>query len=273
MVPVRWKFAAGSFAILVGCRREPLPPAPPSATDASSVAMAHDAAPPRDDAPPQLACLARLYVGSAEKRDGKWALVLPDGRALPWDDGKDKTLDQKLDAPDLEDVLSIPYPHGAIAPISDPGHDPGRIRSTELLEATYGSSREAVRKQLVPVKLRGQTLLVHARAKAAFERVAKRLDTLDPSFDPYFQGMGGTFVWRPIAGTDRPSAHSFGISLDLNPARSHYWRNDPKAAWKNTIPAAIVDAFESEGFAWGGRWFHYDTMHFEWRPELFSCPP
>ena len=39
-------------------------------------------------------------------------------------------------------------------------------------------------------------------------------------------------------------------------------------AWKNQIPQAIVDAFEAEGFAWGGRWYHYDTMHFEWRPEL-----
>ena len=33
----------------------------------------------------------------------------------------------------------------------------------------------------------------------------------------------------------------------------------------------IVDAFEAEGFAWGGRWYHYDTMHFEWRPELFDA--
>jgi hypothetical protein len=21
---------------------------------------------------------------------------------------------------------------------------------------------------------------------------------------------------------------------------------------------------------WGGRWYHYDTMHFEYRPELFD---
>jgi hypothetical protein len=22
------------------------------------------------------------------------------------------------------------------------------------------------------------------------------------------------------------------------------------------------------GFIWGGYWYHYDTMHFEYRPEL-----
>jgi hypothetical protein len=271
MVTVRPSSAALCLAIASGCRHEPLPtPAPASAPDA--VAVVQEAAAPSEEPPARLTCLARLYVGTVEKRSGSWTLVLPDGTALPWDDGKAKTLDEKLDAPDLEDVFSIPYPRGPIAAITDQAHDPGRIRVTALLEATYGSSREAVRKQLVPVKLRGQTLLVHARAKAAFERVAARLEKLDPSLAPYFEGMGGTFNWRPIAGTDRPSAHSFGISLDLNPARSHYWRNDPKSGWKNTIPAVIVDAFESEGFVWGGRWFHYDTMHFEWRPELFSCP-
>jgi hypothetical protein len=171
-------------------------------------------------------------------------------------------------------MLAVPYSTGAISPIADPAHDPGRVRVSELFEATYGASREAVRAKLKPWTFHGTTQLVHERALPAFEAVKKRLDALlqeDPSLQPWFDGMGGTFNWRPIAGTHRPSAHSFGVSLDLNPARSHYWRNDPKAGWKNTVPASIVAAFEAEQFAWGGRWFHYDTMHFEWRPELFAC--
>ena len=32
----------------------------------------------------------------------------------------------------------------------------------------------------------------------------------------------------------------------------------------------IVDIFERHGFIWGGKWYHYDTMHFEHRPELLS---
>ena len=35
-------------------------------------------------------------------------------------------------------------------------------------------------------------------------------------------------------------------------------------------PEAVVEAFESEGFAWGGKWELYDPMHFEYRPELFE---
>ncbi len=38
--------------------------------------------------------------------------------------------------------------------------------------------------------------------------------------------------------------------------------------WRNAIPLEIVAAFERRGFIWGGRWAHYDTMHFEYRPEL-----
>ena len=32
----------------------------------------------------------------------------------------------------------------------------------------------------------------------------------------------------------------------------------------------IVRIFEKHGFIWGGRWYHYDTMHFEYRPELLG---
>lgn len=31
----------------------------------------------------------------------------------------------------------------------------------------------------------------------------------------------------------------------------------------------FLDIFEKYGFIWGGRWYHYDRMHFEYRPELF----
>jgi hypothetical protein len=97
------------------------------------------------------------------------------------------------------------------------------------------------------------------------------LVTADPSLRRFFAHPGGTFVWRPIAGTDRQSAHSYGVALDLDPTLGDYWRNSSPPRWRNRVPQALVDAFEAEGFAWGGRWFHYDTMHFEWRPELAAC--
>ena len=35
-----------------------------------------------------------------------------------------------------------------------------------------------------------------------------------------------------------------------------------------TAPEAVVKAFERRGFVWGGKWFFWDLVHFEYRPEI-----
>jgi hypothetical protein len=236
-----------------------------------------------DRPPAPLACLPSWYaVHPGRGSDGRWVAILDGGAAVPWDDGRaGKGFEEKLAAPDLEDAFSIPYRAGPIRPVTAPDEDPGRIRVDRVFRATFGATEEEVRKQLEPVEFLGQRLLVHRRARPAFERVGARLEALvkrDPSLRPFLEDLGGTFVWRKIANTDRQSAHSFGVSLDINVKRSAYWEwQTPKEPirWKNAVPQAIVDAFEAEGFIWGGRWYHYDTMHFEWRPELLDprCRP
>ncbi len=253
----------GAIAIVLlasSCSRAPAANAPaPSPAPAPTV-------------PPALACLARWYGGEAT-RD---ALVLPDGTSIPWDDGKTKTFEEKLAAPDVEDAFSIPYRTGKIEPVTESDHDPGRIRLDALFRHAYGKSEKDVGIVRVPFLGKDRTLPVNRKAEAAFRRVEARLEkalAADPSLEPFFRDVGGTFVWRSIAGTDRQSAHSYGVSIDLNVKLSDYWRwqkpGEP-LVWKNRVPQAIVDAFEAEGFIWGGRWYHYDTMHFEWRPELFD---
>ena len=37
-----------------------------------------------------------------------------------------------------------------------------------------------------------------------------------------------------------------------------------------TPPEAVIKSFEKQGFVWGGTWDEYDTMHFEYRPELIE---
>jgi hypothetical protein len=149
--------------------------------------------------------------------------------------------------------------------------DPGRTRLSPLFAASYGASAAEVQHALTPVRLVSGTVRVHKRAADALRRVAARLEkavTEHPEWRPFFDPLGGGFNWRNVAGTELQSAHSFGVAVDLNPKLGAYWRWQKE--WKNQVPAAIVDAFESEGFAWGGRWFHFDTMHFEFRPELFD---
>ena len=43
---------------------------------------------------------------------------------------------------------------------------------------------------------------------------------------------------------------------------------DGKRPYRNRFPLEVVEVFERHGFIWGGKWAHFDTMHFEYRPEL-----
>ena len=45
-------------------------------------------------------------------------------------------------------------------------------------------------------------------------------------------------------------------------------RERARPRWCDRLSVAIARIFETHGFIWGGAWYHYDTMHFEYRPEL-----
>ena len=110
-----------------------------------------------------------------------------------------------------------------------------------------------------------------------FRAVSAELDKLPESLVKYvIPHASKGYNCRAIAGTTRPSAHGHGIAIDIALKRAHYWRNDKPGrdgtlAYRNEIPMDIVRIFEKHGFIWGGRWYHYDTMHFEYRPELFDA--
>jgi hypothetical protein len=136
-----------------------------------------------------------------------------------------------------------------------------------------------------PAKRRG-TRIAFSRlngAADALASVAADLARLPARFHRYFDNPAGGFYWRTIAGTNRLSGHAFGIAVDINVNLSDYWRNELHGVtgepdnWRSTrprnrIPFDIVDIFERHGFIWGGKWYHYDTMHFEYRPELLISP-
>ena len=102
-----------------------------------------------------------------------------------------------------------------------------------------------------------------------------------PVYAIFLHNPGGTYSWRVIAHTIRLSNHSFGMALDINASQTQYWQwdleqenrivsKDAALTYRNTVPWQIVEIFEKYGFIWGGKWYHYDTMHFEYRPELMT---
>jgi hypothetical protein len=202
---------------------------------------------------------------AAKLTDGQ--VTIAGGRAFAWDDGKKKTPDERIESPDVEDMFAVPYQRGAIKPITDEAEDPGRARVEALFEVTWPQ------KAVARGTFFAQPVRLQPRVLEALARVEKRVAG-DAALAPFFAKLGGTFNDRKIAGTERRSAHAFGLAIDIDTSKSHYWRWQ-KSGWKNAIPQKIVDAFEAEGFIWGGRWYHFDTMHFEYRPELLDpiCAP
>ncbi len=54
--------------------------------------------------------------------------------------------------------------------------------------------------------------------------------------------------------------------ISTPPSLYWLWR---KGGYRNRILYEIVEIFERHGFIWGGKWGHFDTLHFEYRPEFF----
>ena len=192
------------------------------------------------------------------------------------------TFDDTLNYASIRDQFCQKYPIGRSYKIPIPiNFDPGRIRNDEFFKKIYGKTKDEVAKNLVTVVWLPKKLGLKIKfnklnnAAAKLQEVSNELDLLPDSLTKYLNKLGGTFNWRPIAGTNRLSMHSFGVAIDINTEKSHYWRNfQPNSKgiyeYKNIIPWQIVAIFEKYGFIWGGKWYHFDTMHFEYRPELIS---
>jgi hypothetical protein len=224
--------------------------------------------------------LQKAYPDFIVKADAK-SITLQDGTVYRYDDGKKKSFQELLDQPDLEDQFRFAYPKAFPGAEGVPSmQDPGRIRFMPLFMNMYGKTQEEVRANLREITWLPKTIGSKIQVTKIngvdkkLEAISTELDQM-PELKKYLEDPGGTFVWRVIKGTNRLSMHSFGMTIDINVKYSHYWQwdckcsnEDAKLGYKNNIPKQIVDIFEKHGFIWGGKWYHYDSMHFEYRPEL-----
>lgn len=207
-------------------------------------------------------------------------LIMKDGNFIPYKEARTKPHSELINSEDIGDIFTFPYIKGEVKDIPK-NYDPGRIRNEELLKRMYGETSIEVQKNLVTIiwcpNLVNQKLRVTS-VNGVDKQLQKISDELDnhPELKDYLHSAG-TFNWRKVRGTNRLSTHSFGIAIDLNVKYSNYWQwdcrcinEDVELKYKNRIPQLIVDIFEKHGFIWGGKWYHYDTMHFEYRPELLQ---
>jgi hypothetical protein len=232
--------------------------------------------------------LDRLVAAYPDALAGHDAKVLRwrDGTVMPVSDGaENKTFANLLRHASIVDQLRSPYPRGPLEkpPVVDA--DPGRFRNTAFFAKMYGDcQRGDVTPHLVSIpwlpktfinKSWGQSIRVTSLNGVAehLRAVSAEIDALPEKIKRAAYPIAGTYNCRAVADTGEPSPHSYGIAVDLNTAFSDYWYwrpHDGAIVYRNRMPEEIVAIFEKHGFIWGGKWYYFDTMHFEFRPELLS---
>lgn len=66
----------------------------------------------------------------------------------------------------------------------------------------------------------------------------------------------GTYAWRPKRTSSKLSLHCWGAAIDLNAS------SNPLGGLGD-MPWQIINAFNQEGWEWGGEWKYADPMHFQ----------
>ena len=225
--------------------------------------------------------LVSSYPDWIKSHDNEF-VVMKSGIKLPISDHKtNKSFDELLEHPDIDDMFYAQYPAGTTPKQPAKNYDPGRVRFEPLFKAMYGDCR---RNEVDPKLRTIEWISAHGGGHVAITTVngvdkalslvSKELDTLPAAFIKFLMPSAGTYNCRTVAGSSVRSMHAYAAAIDLNSRYSDYWRWSTKGAadpvWKNQIPIEIVRVFEKHGFIWGGYWYHFDTMHFEYRPELLS---
>jgi hypothetical protein len=231
--------------------------------------------------------LVAAYPSALAGHDDK-VLRCRDGTVMPVSDGNaSKTSSELLRHASIVDQFRIPYPRGPLEKPPAAGADPGRFRNAAFFTKMYGDCKTGeVSAHLVSLAWLPNTLADGARGKTIritslngvdkhLRAVSSEIDALPETVKRAAYPIAGTYNCRAVADTGQPSPHGYGIAIDLNTAFSDYWYWRPHGGamlYRNRMPEEIVTIFEKHGFIWGGKWFHFDTMHFEYRPELLARP-
>lgn len=96
----------------------------------------------------------------------------------------------------------------------------------------------------------------HVKLVPLFEAVFEAID-MQGLWDG-LRTYDGCFAYRAKRTSSKLSAHAWGIAIDLNAATNQQGKN-------GDMSPSLVQMFESQGFAWGGRWPapYTDPMHFQ----------
>lgn len=278
--------AAVAVASLLSAASGGAQPGVEDARSASAPAGA-DVVPDRPDADPRVRAFVQAYrplIDSVAYGDDDVVFSLG-ARSIHFRDGR-MLSEERLDREDECDPIFYRYP---LAPLTEPLPEPRRMPTycTDLFETLWGSTEKEVRAHGRSVTFLDHRMFVNellVDPLAAVEAELRRIGEHDRDVARWIDGLDVTysFSFREIAGSGTRSQHAWGLAVDLVPRSYHgravYWRWSKvfdEKGWSRipieerwSPPQPVIETFERNGFIWGGKWAHFDVIHFEYRPEI-----
>lgn len=250
-----------------------------------------------------LQALIRAYPGRVtdlQYHQGDWSIRV-DGRRVYWAEGRlmserTRSAWENFDPLRFYNYQPYDYQIRPVSPeradriraiVSDMERDPPR-RHNAFLGRLYGFLTEGeAAEHMVWVDFLNVRTQVHRYIAPVIRSADRQLQRLMVDDDELLRFVNSLwrvdgFNFRPIAATESLSFHAFGVAIDLIPEAHRrtyaYWRWAMDAgvdSWweleqheRWPVPEVLITVLENHGFVWGGKWTFFDTMHFEYRPEL-----
>ena len=226
------------------------------------------------------------FVDSVIYRDDDLVFSLA-GKAIYFQDGR-MLAEDRLDRRDRCDPIFYRYPLDALSEPPPLPDEPVRF-CTDLQEAMWGRTETEIRRKARSTRFIDRRMFVNDVVADALLDVERDLLAIAHDDDAVAEWIDDTevaysFLDRGIAGTATRSHHAWGLAVDFVPSsyegRQVYWRWTRawnRSGWDRTPleqrwspPVAVIEVFERHGFLWGGKWAHFDNIHFEYRPEIIE---
>lgn len=160
-------------------------------------------------------------------------------------------------------------------------------RNNDFLDMLYnGQNERTISENIKLVRFLGFQVRAHdftAEKLSKVDREIKSLAQTNEEIKMFLSSLKTVsgFVWKTISKSSSRSYHSYGVAFDTLPKKTGNkqvywaWTRVNNKSWyaveyeKRWIPPKqIIEIFEKNGFIWGGKWQFYDTIHFEYRPEI-----
>ncbi|MCL2251023.1 MAG: M15 family metallopeptidase [Treponema sp.] len=247
-------------------------------------------------------------IEKAEFRNNDWAVLLKgtwyyysDGKMLPENEFVNTAKYRTYQFYDYPDELPqwTPFSPEEIEEyknLTNAGSQSTTRRSNFFLDALWqvSSNQIETEKLMDYISFFGKYVKMHKSLIDKLEQIEKQIAAMgraDRQIQAWINSIDifEGYNWRNIAESQSRSYHSYGIAIDFLPSNLNgkqtywLWTSQYREDWWNVTyseryhpPAAVIRLFESYGFIWGGKWDLFDTMHFEYRPEILiinELPP